>query len=209
MAVKPQVILLDEAFSALDEYLKTQMIKEMTESLKKFSGITLFVTHNIQEAYRLCNRIVFLNNGRVETIGSKEEVFQRPATRETAKITGCKNIARAVRKSEHSAEIPDWGIRAATAMSIDNPEGFIGIRANHIKLADESVQENCCPVWIADESDAPFTTTLYLKIGSAPSRLDDYHIQWEMRRDQRAELSNLAQPIRIFMDPEKVFFMAK
>ncbi|MEN6326299.1 MAG: sulfate/molybdate ABC transporter ATP-binding protein [Syntrophomonas sp.] len=209
MAVKPQIMLLDEAFSALDEYLKTHMIKEMIESLKKFQGITLFVTHNMQEAYRLCNRIVFLNNGRVETLGSKEELFRRPATKETAKITGCKNIAAAVRKSEHSAEIHDWGIRVATAMSIENTEGFIGIRANNIKLADESVQENCYPVWIADESDAPFSTTLYLKIGSAPSQLDDFHIQWEIRKEQRAMLSNLAQPFRIYMDPEKVFIMAK
>lgn len=209
MAVEPQIMLLDEPFSALDAYLKTHMIKEMTESLKKFQGTTLFVTHDMHEAYRLCNRIVFLDNGRVETLGSKEEVFQRPATMETAKITGCKNIAAAVRKSEHSAEIPDWGIRVATAMSIENMEGFIGIRANNIKLADESVQENCYPVWIADESDAPFSTTLYLKIGSAPSRLDDFHIQWEVRKDQRAKLSDLAQPIRIYMDPNDVFFMNK
>lgn len=209
MAVEPKIILLDEAFSALDAYLKTHMIKETIESLKKFQGITLFVTHNMDEAYRLCNRIVFLNNGRVETVGSREEVFQQPQTQETARITGCKNIAAAVRQSEHIAEIPDWGIKVAAAMSIENREGFIGIRANNIKLAAENVQENCYPVWIADESDATFSTTLYLKIGSPPNRPDDFHIQWEIRKNQRAELSNLTQPIRIYMDPKDVFFMAK
>lgn len=207
MAVKPQIMLLDEAFSALDTYLKMHMIKEMTEALKQFDGITFFVTHNIEEAYRLCNRIVFLNNGRVEALGSKEELLGRPATMETAKVTGCKNIASAVRKSEHSVEIPDWGIRVATAMSIEKTEGFIGIRANNIQLADASMQENCFPVWIADESDAPFNTTLYLKIGSAASRSDDFHIQWEMRKDKRAELRALAQPFRIYLDPNDVFFM--
>ncbi len=207
MAVNPQIMLLDEAFSALDAHLKMHMIKEMIESLKKFQGITFFVTHSIEEAYRLCNRIVFLNNGSVEALGSKEELFRRPATVEAAKVTGCKNIAAAVRKSEHSAEIPDWGIRVATATHIEKTEGFIGIRANNIKLAAAGLQENCYPAWIADESDAPFSTTLYLKIGSAPIRSDDFHIQWEIPKDKKAELRDLTQPVRVYLDPNDVFFM--
>ena len=209
LAVEPQILLLDEPFSALDEYLKTHMMKEMLESLKKFQGTTLFVTHNMAEAYRLCDRIIVVNNGSVETLGTKQEVFQHPVSLNTAKITGCKNIAAAVRKSEHFAEIPEWGIRVTTANRIESEKGFIGIRANNIKLAVDSTQDNCCPVWIADESEAPFRTTLYLKIGSAPQNLDDFHIQWEMSKDERTAISNLSEPIRIYMDPQNVFFMSR
>jgi ABC-type sulfate/molybdate transport systems ATPase subunit len=209
MAVEPQILLLDEPFSALDTYLKNQMMKEMQDSLKEFQGTTLFVTHNMEEAYRLCDRLIVLNQGRVETMGTKKEVFCRPATMETAKISGCKNIAAAVRRAEHTAEIPDWGIRVATNMSIESKEGFVGIRANHLELAQDGNQENCYPVWIAEESEAPFGSTLYLKIGSAPRHGEDFHLQWEARKKQRDEVVALPQPFFIRMDPQDVFFMSK
>lgn len=207
LAAEPKILLLDEPFSALDEHLKTHMMKEMLESLKKFRGTTLFVTHNMAEAYRLCDRIVILNNGSVETLGLKQEVFQHPSSLVSAKITGCKNIAAAVRKSEHSIEIPDWGIRLKTAMAVESGSGFIGIRANHIRLADGNMQENCFPVWIADENESPFRTNLFLKIGSQPKHLDDFHVQWEISREERDAISNLPQPIRIYMNPQNIFFM--
>lgn len=209
LAVEPRILLLDEPFSALDEHLKTHMMKEMLESLKNYEGTTLFVTHNMAEAYRLCDRILILNNGSVETLDIKQEVFQRPVSLATAKITGCKNTAAAVRKSEHTAEIPDWGIHAATEAAIESGEGFIGIRANNIRLADGNMQENCYPVWIVDESETPFRTTLYLKIGSAPKHLNDFHIQWELSREERAAVGKLQQPFRIYMNPRHVFFMSR
>lgn len=217
LAVEPHILLLDEAFSALDEYLKTHMLKEMKETLKKFQGTTLFVTHNMAEAYHLCDRIVILNNGGVETFGTKEEVFQCPVSLATATITGCKNTASAVRKSEHSVEVPEWGVSVATDAIVGSENGFIGIRENNIKLADNSVmkpadnsvQENSFPVWIADESEAPTRTTLYLKIGSAPQRLDDFHIEWEISREERAAMGRLPQPFMIYMNPKNIFFMSR
>lgn len=207
LAVEPELLLLDEPFSALDNHLKVHMMKEMLVSLHEFQGNTLFVTHNIEEAYRLCDRIAVLNAGRVETLGLKKEIFQSPASLETAKITGCKNIAPAVRKSEHMVEVPDWGIQVKTNMKIEQEQGFTGIRANHIKLADDISRENCFPVWITEESEAPFRTTLYLKIGSEPGKLDDFHIQWEVSKDQRDIIKNLPPPVNIYIDPGDVFFV--
>ncbi|HWQ79398.1 MAG TPA: sulfate/molybdate ABC transporter ATP-binding protein, partial [Anaerovoracaceae bacterium] len=198
LAVEPRILLLDEPFSALDEHLKTHMLKEMKESLKNFRGTTLFVTHNMMEAYHLADRILILNNGSVETFGVKEEVFSRPVSLAAATITGCKNIASAVRRSDHSAEITGWGVLAATAAAIEHESGFIGIRESNIRLAEDGEQENCYPVWIADESEAPTRTTLYLKIGSAPQHPGDFHIQWEINREERAAVGRLPQPFKIY-----------
>ncbi|NLK52556.1 MAG: sulfate/molybdate ABC transporter ATP-binding protein, partial [Syntrophomonadaceae bacterium] len=162
MAVEPEILLLDEPFSALDDTLRIHMMKEMLAYLKEFQGSTLYITHNIEEAYRLCNRIAIINNGNLEAFGLKRELFQTPVSFSTAKITGCKNISTAIRKSEHILEVPDWGIQVKTSMNLESEKGFVGIRANHIKLADDSIFENCFPVWIADESEAPFRTTLFL-----------------------------------------------
>ena len=77
------------------------------------------------------------------------------------------------------------------------------------KLADDSKKENCFPVWIADESEAPFRTSLYLKIGCQPRNPEDYHIQWEISKEQREAIRGFSQPINIYMDPTKVFFVHK
>lgn len=206
LAAEPEILLLDEPFSALDNHLKNHLMKDMLASLKEFKSNTLFVTHNMEEAYRLCDHIAVLNAGKMEAFASKDEVFLHPASLETAKITGCKNIAAAVRKSTYTAEIPEWGITLNTGRKIAGNNGFIGIRANHIMFA-EGAGENCFPVWIADESQSPFRTTLYLKIGLAANHPDDYHIQWEISRDRRETISSIAQPFYLYLDPKHVFFV--
>lgn len=207
MAYDPEILLLDEPFSALDDYLRTHMIKETLEYLKEFKGSTLCVTHNMEEAYRLCDKIAVIKTGSLETFGSKEEIFEKPVSLETAQITGCKNISPAKHKSGDIIEVPEWGIELVTSQKIEKDKGFAAIRANFIKLADESSKENCFPVWIADESEAPFRTTLYLKIGSAPFRRDDYHIQWEISKSQRDLLKSCPLPFKVYMDPDKVLFL--
>ena len=53
----------------------------------------MFVTHDRNEAYRLCDELVVLSHGRVEAAGPKRELFEDPGTLEAARVTGCKNIA--------------------------------------------------------------------------------------------------------------------
>ncbi len=209
IAIEPEILLLDEPFSALDDHLRNHMIKEMSESLKDFQGNTLFVTHNMEEAYHLCDRIAVLNAGSVEAFDLKQKLFQSPVSLETAKITGCKNISEAVKKAEYSIEIPAWGIQVNTGMKIEAEHGFAGIRANNIKLADNGNMENCFAVWIADKSETPFRTTLYLKIGSAPESSDDFHIEWEISQEQMNEIASLSQPIHIILEPKHLFFVYK
>jgi molybdate transport system ATP-binding protein len=207
MAYDPEILLLDEAFSALDDHLRTHMMKETLEYLKEFQGSTLCVTHNMEEAYRLCEKIAIIKTGSIETFGLKEEIFQIPLSLETAKITGCKNLAPAQYKEKNIIEVPQWGIELVTSKDVNKEVNFVGIRANYIKLAGEDDKENCFPVWIADESEAPFRTTLYLKIGSSASRKDDYHLQWEISKSQRELLRNEKLPLKVYLNPANVLLL--
>ena len=209
LAVEPDILLLDEPFSALDQHLKQSLMKDMLETLKDYQGCVLFVTHNMEEAFRMCERLVIVGNGRIETQGAKQELFSRPPTYESAVITGCKNIKKAIRSSKDEVIIPDWGISLKTGTKIDSNEGFAGVRANHIRLSEDGDSENCFTTWIADESEAPFTTTLYLKFHEKPESKDDYQLQCEIRKEHRASIINTSQPISIFIDPQYVFFTDK
>lgn len=82
MASDPGILLLDEPFSALDSFLKNHMRKEMETYLRDFRGTTLLVTHDLEEAYRLCDRILIIRQGKAETFGSREDIFRCSPIRE-------------------------------------------------------------------------------------------------------------------------------
>ncbi|MFZ9444502.1 MAG: ABC transporter ATP-binding protein, partial [Ilumatobacteraceae bacterium] len=81
MVLRPKVLLLDEPLGALDRQLREEMQVEL-KNIQRDAGITfIFVTHDQEEAMRMSDRIVIFNEGRVEQVGTPEEVYERPATR--------------------------------------------------------------------------------------------------------------------------------
>ena len=92
---EPKVLLLDEPLSALDAKLRTQMRMELKQ-LQKRLGITfVFVTHDQEEALTMSDRVAVLSAGRVEQIGTVNEIYYRPATRFVATFIGDTNIVEA------------------------------------------------------------------------------------------------------------------
>ena len=92
---EPQVLLLDEPLSALDAKLRTQMRAELKQ-LQKRLGITfVFVTHDQEEALTMSDRIAVISCGRVEQIGTVNEIYYHPATRFVATFIGETNIVEA------------------------------------------------------------------------------------------------------------------
>ena len=92
MAIHPDVLLLDEPFSALDAKLRLQMRSEIRE-LQRDAGITsVFVTHDQDEAMAIADRIGVMNHGRLEQIGSAADLYLRPASRFVAGFIGKCNV---------------------------------------------------------------------------------------------------------------------
>jgi ABC-type sulfate/molybdate transport systems ATPase subunit len=209
MAVEPEILLLDEPFSALDDYLRDSMMKEMLKSLKDFKGTTLYVTHNRDEAYLLCRKIAVIKKGQVDVFNDKKVLFNHPETLEAAKMTGCKNIVRASRKSENCVEIPDWNISLKTDSNVSSANGFIGIRANYIKIGNNKIKENCFSGWIVDKSESPFYLTYYIKIGQKPQKADDYDILLKKQKKGNGDEKSVGESLEIFMDPKDVFFVER
>ncbi|TBW38733.1 ABC transporter ATP-binding protein [Siculibacillus lacustris] len=95
IAVKPQVLLLDEPLSALDAKIRVSLREEI-RSLQKDLGITtIFVTHDQEEALSMSDRVVVMNEGRAEQIGTPFEVYNYPRTRFVASFVGTLNILTA------------------------------------------------------------------------------------------------------------------
>ena len=128
--------MLDEPFSALDSYLKWQVELELADLLDKFPGPVLFVTHDRDEVHRLCSRVCVLDSGRAQGVQGVMELFNSPRTLSACLLSGCKNISRARRVSEHRLEAADWQTELETALPL--PEGleYVGVRAHFVKPAD-------------------------------------------------------------------------
>ncbi len=88
LAPEPQILLLDEPFSNLDAGLRTQVREEIRDLLHSLGITTLFVTHDQEEALFMGDRVAVLHAGRLEQVGTPEEVFHRPATPFVAKFFG-------------------------------------------------------------------------------------------------------------------------
>lgn len=88
LAPSPQVMLLDEPFSNLDADLRTELRTETKSILKRRGTTTILVTHDQEEAFSLSDRVGVLNSGKLEQVGTPEEIYHRPVTRFVANFVG-------------------------------------------------------------------------------------------------------------------------
>lgn len=131
LAYEPDVILLDEPFSAMDAYLREELRLELAKVLKSYDGISIMVTHDRDEAYQLCSRLLLMDQGRVLTEGDTKSVFQKPGTCQAARLTGCKNISRIQRIGKYRIKALDWkGLEFVTEQPVGEEITAVGIRAH-------------------------------------------------------------------------------
>ena len=137
MAYGPDVILLDEPFSAMDAYLKEQLRMELVNSLRDFDGFSIMVTHNRDEAFQFCDELIVLDKGKVIAKGDTYEVFENPRKVQVARLTGCKNISKIEIIDDYHLKSLDWGLVLEVSERISSNITHIGIRAHNFVSANE------------------------------------------------------------------------
>lgn len=155
LAARPRILMLDEPFSALDSYLREEVEGEVGSLLSNFDGTALLVTHDRDEAYRLCREMIVMDSGEVLRAGTTKEVFADPRRLTAARLTGCKNILPCVRVDEHHVRLTGWERELTVALPV--PEGCcaVGIRA-HDFAPEAADGENRMPVQVGTSSENPF-----------------------------------------------------
>ena len=130
---KPRVFLFDEPLSNLDASLRVQMRQDIRALQQRLNITSLYVTHDQTEAMTMADRLVVMNAGRIEQIGTPMTVFQNPATRFVAGFIGSPAMNFLTMPE---SDLPDW--LPATPMETLEPAGSalsVGIRPEHIVLA--------------------------------------------------------------------------
>lgn len=170
---RPKLLLLDEPLSALDMKLRKRMQRELKELQEKLAISFIFVTHDQEEAMAMADRIVVMNQGAIEQIGSGDEIYKRPATRFVADFIGDANLLDCHRV--------DGQLRLSCCNVIlkvedgDNRQLLAMFRPEDIEILkpSEAVAEQAHQARVLDVVSIGSYTTLYLL-------LNDTHI--EVRR---------------------------
>ena len=156
---RPEVLLLDEPFSALDSHLRLQLEQEVREIIRDFGKPVLFVSHDREEVFRLTDRIAIMKDGLIETLDEKNAVFADPKTVNGAALTGCRNVSRARKTAETRLFAIDWGVELEFGRPVGEAQ-YVGIRGHDIQPG-EGENSLCCRV--AEVVENPFSATLLLR----------------------------------------------
>jgi len=207
LAIEPDALLFDEPFAALDPHLRRQMEEQLRETLAEYGGAVVFVTHDMEEAFRFCTDLLVLDGGRVIARGPKHQLFERPQTVVAARLTGCKNIVPARWIAADRIAVDGWECELQTALPV--PEGLthLGMRSHQVRFGPEARGENVFPCWLVSSSEAPHEMTLYLRLHAPPQLGDKPHLQADVPKDLWRVLIAQPQPWSIQLAPERLLLL--
>ncbi|MGL5346996.1 MAG: sulfate/molybdate ABC transporter ATP-binding protein [Peptostreptococcaceae bacterium] len=199
LVTEPEVLLLDEPFSALDYNLKKNMEIELKELLKDYKGDVIFVTHDVEELYRVCDDVIIYNEGNTNTKRTIEELFYKPKSRLESIITGCKNISRCKKIDSNKLLSLDWGYEYIVEPCSEEAN-YMGIRKEDIILSKNKDDSNSGQFIVKSIISNPFTNTIY--VSSVMN--EDNLIELEISKEN-LELE-IESKVTITFPKEKIFY---
>ena len=149
---EPEILLLDEPFSALDVYLRNKLQMELKGLLEKYDIQTILVTHDRDEAYLLSNEIVLVDSGNSVVQKDTKELFKDPLVLKAAILTGCKNFSKVEVLNDHEIHLIDWGFDIKLKRSVPIDTNYIGIRAHYFSKNKLGISQEIEVVDITEET---------------------------------------------------------
>lgn len=200
LATEPDILMLDEPFSALDSHLRRRTMDRFVEYLKIYPGIILFVTHNMEEAYRFCDEIVVISKGRVNSHGKTESMFSNPPTRTAAKLAGYRNISPTAKAELGKTQLLRYGIDVKCT---SEPKPFGILPGRSLSLGKFEEPDTYAAV-IREVKESPFHVVLALEF-----KKGCHHVNWEIKRNIWNQIQELGVegPLPIKIDMDTVLFV--
>lgn len=229
MAYEPDILLLDEPFSALDLYLKDRVEQEVLQMLETYEGTVIMVSHNRDEIYRFSEELLVMDEGRIAACGKTEELFKNPQNKTAAVLTGCKNFSKISRIDDHTVDATEWGVRLKTKRKVPKDAKWIGFRAHDFVPVWGERGENMLKVQLESSARLPFEQNYYI---AAENRIKNYAkyceencaenctgnngreniknkltICWFVQREKIEEIEKKGIPDYLWIDEEKLLFL--
>ena len=199
----PDIIMLDEPFSSLDSYLKELLQQQLLENLQDYRGDVLLVTHDREEVYRFCERLLVISKGSTIIAGETKELFERPVRKEAARLIGCKNISAIRILDRHTMEATDWGIRLSTKEELTDKLHYVGIHSYDLLPAWEQPEKNYIPFTLAGSGSLPLEEHFFIRTMNPAF---EERISWYVPKDGR-EFQGKGLPHYLHFPGEKLLLL--
>ncbi|MFR1166860.1 MAG: sulfate/molybdate ABC transporter ATP-binding protein [Adlercreutzia equolifaciens] len=220
LAARPGILMLDEPFSALDSHLKG-VLSRTCEPIRRLEGTILYVSHDIDESLRFCDRIAVVDAGRIVEMDRGRELVNRPQSVAGLKLSGCKNAPAAEYAGPHAVHVPPWGIDVHTAQEVPRDVKCLGLRAFYVERA-EGPGENCYRVRVDRVSDARFERMALLGFldrddadGAAVAFETNemsylhQHMFWRVSMREGVALPEVGERLWVRIPPDKVYLVSR
>ena len=194
----PKLLMLDEPFSALDSHLRERLQIEMKQLLRAYQGTTLMVTHSRDEAYRLCDRIALMESGSILTLRPTKQLFSDPGSVAAAEVTGCKNIAKAIKTGDYEVFVPEWNVYLRSAAKVQDDLYAVGIRAHYF---NQHCSQNRCAVTLGEVVEEPFELTMPFRFDGQTD--DSPSLWWRLSKGSRPASDH----IELGIAPENILLL--
>ncbi len=191
---EPEILLLDEPFSALDSQLRFALEQEVRQVIRRFGKTVVLVSHNREEVFRLSDRVAIMDHGSIDTVGTREEIFSNPTTCNGALMTGCRNLSPIRPAANGHVVALDWRTELAVNWTQEVP--FVGIRPHDLQPGNA---ENAVRCRVLEEIENPFTALLLLQPVAAP---DAHPLLWEVDKARWQQLR--AEELDICLPADKL-----
>jgi sulfate transport system ATP-binding protein len=162
LAPRPRVLLLDEPFGALDARVR-QDLRHWLDDLHRELGVTsLLVTHDQEEALELADRVVLMHEGRVEQIGSPEEIYNNPATPFVAGFLGAANVIEGEVRGGR-VRFGREAIREASDLR-DGDRAHAYVRPHDVRIADQPIDGHTVVATVERVNNLGWMSKVYLRL---------------------------------------------
>ena len=215
LAAEPQILMLDEPFSALDAHLKGALEQHLSVVFSEFEGSILYVSHDIDEALRLSNRIAVVDAGHIMEMCEKRQLVDNPQSLAGLKLSGCKNTTAALRVDDHKLKLPEWGIEVVTSRTVPNDVKHFGVRAFMLQQAD-GPGENCYLTRVVHKTKSRFENALMLQFAHNMGDEDvrdnfDKCLYWRVDtlKEDVADVPCIGDEVWIKIPKDKIYMVTK
>ena len=221
LAARPGILMLDEPFSALDSHLKGVLEQNLVSLFDAFEGTILYVSHDIDESLRFCDRIAVVDAGRIVEMDAGRELVNNPQSVAGLKLSGCKNAPAASYAGPHEVHVPQWGINVHTAQEAPRDVKCLGLRAFYVERA-AGPGENCYRVRVDRVSDARFERMALLGFldrddadGAAVAFEANemsylhQHMFWRVSMREGVALPEVGEKLWVRIPPDKVYLVSR
>ncbi|NPV05968.1 MAG: ABC transporter ATP-binding protein [Syntrophaceae bacterium] len=205
LVISPQILLMDEPLSNLDAKLRVAMREEIRRIQKQLGITTIYVTHDQEEAMAVSDRIAILNHGRLEQLGSPDEIYFRPRSRFAAEFMGGSNILelRVLSYDEAASTLrAETGGKVLT-MRAPRPAGeraYLSVRPEWVRIVDGNGGD-------AVEGTVESTTFLGALVRYRVKALGGRSITVEVHNPRAEDIRREGAAVRLRFDPERLVIL--